>query len=144
MTERATALLANVSVNVVANLLAVAFIYLSGAAIGLFPRDLEAIVYTLLLVALIAGYAVTFAGLSQRVRIRGWLLCAVFIIFSAYFALVGLTGISANGTWQRWVSGTVAIICLTFSALMVRLELREHARQKQASRIKGLHWIELP
>jgi hypothetical protein len=108
-------LLRDVGVNLVANLLAAAIIYLLGAFVGLLPRSPYLIVTALTLIGLSAGLVLPVVVLAVRNPRRKLDFAAVtFICTGAGIALAPLTGNGFEGDPVEIGQIVFGLVCVVF------------------------------
>jgi hypothetical protein len=144
ISRRTYPLLLNVAVNLIANLLSIAIIYLGGVAIGLFPSDPELMVVVGIFIFAIGNLVL---ALFERVFTVGFMwvvaiaaLCLVLALGTAVDLAVSRSAVFAH--LSIIVCAALFFTGLMWAARGAYSDMRSEFKGKR--RINGLHWIGSP
>ncbi|MBG0560714.1 hypothetical protein [Actinoplanes aureus] len=135
--------LAAVGVNVLANLVAAAIIYLGGVLFGIFPREPKAIASALVIVLLAAAWgailATRFFGLADLQLTTS----AGTAFLGGSLVVANLAGVEIDPIWNSPLGLVPAVVLFLGGLWFTRPAWRDRKRRlAEAHRIKGLHWYE--
>jgi hypothetical protein len=132
--------------NIVANLAVAAIVYLAGAALGIFPKIAGAMVSAAFILVMTAFFATAIVTGWRIRRGRGQLLVPVVVaLFGIGFALTGVTQFNRAADPPAWVSIPFGIAFAALGGCWIWTDRRRtRANRQEKTRIKGLHWVELP
>jgi uncharacterized membrane protein (UPF0136 family) len=135
----------DVGINVLANLVAAAVVYLGGVAVGLFPRNSGAIAASGTAVGLVLVVAAALVRRSMEMGRRTLVAAGLAILIGGWITFFAMAAPKAISDIPRWLQFLYGIPLLLIGPWLVRLGLRRGARdRRRRERINGLHWIECP
>jgi hypothetical protein len=142
----ALAFAGSVGVNVIANLVAAAMVYIGGSLLGIFPKSPELIIGSAAAVIL-AGL---WPGLALIFSLRGVRRKVAMGIFNVLMGLVFVLPVALNLKYRPFwfpdgFAVTIGVLAILGGLHAIIIGVRQVRRDRiTRSRIRGLHWIELP
>lgn len=139
--RRISPFLWNVAINVLANLIAAAIVYVGGVAFGLFPRSTVAVAISSFVILVSANWATLIAMKFIKTENRTITLALGSAMGGGSLLIAGFSELVPPGIAQWAAIGLGAVlICVDAALIWASVDLVKRNRAPR-DRIKGLHWI---